>query len=223
MTGHWEREAANWIAWARTPGHDVYWSYRDAFFELVPPPGRATLEVGCGEGRVCRDLASRGHVVTGIDQSLSLVRAAAEAHPEGIYAIADASALPFDDGSFDLVVAYNSLMDMEDMPGAVREAERVLAPGGAFCVCITNPIADLARWNGNGWTLERPYIQPGRYEGTFTRDGLTMTFSGWTRPLSDYSRALEAAGLRIAALREPVPPSRRDDALPMFVMWRAAR
>jgi len=141
MKSHWEQEAANWIAWARTPGHDVYWSYRDAFFELVPPPGRATLEVGCGEGRVCRDLASRGHVVTGIDQSLSLVRAAAEAHPEGIYAIADASALPFDDESFNLVVAYNSLMDMEDMPGAVREAERVLAPGGAFCVCITNPVA----------------------------------------------------------------------------------
>lgn len=45
----WERQAEHWIAWARTPGHDSYLLYRDAFFELVPEPGRATLEIGCGE------------------------------------------------------------------------------------------------------------------------------------------------------------------------------
>lgn len=32
----WEREALNWIGWARTPGHDVYWRYRETFFELAP-------------------------------------------------------------------------------------------------------------------------------------------------------------------------------------------
>ena len=223
MKSHWEREAANWIAWARTPGHDVYWSYRDAFFELVPPPGRATLEVGCGEGRVCRDLASRGHVVTGIDPSLSLLRAAAEAHPEGTYAIADASALPFDDGAFDLVVAYNSLMDMEDMPGAVREAERVLAPGGAFCVCITHPVADVGRFDGDRFVLTQPYLRPGLYDGTFSRAGLSMHFKGWTRPLEAYTRALEAVGLRIEALREPASPLEPARTVPMFLMLRAAR
>jgi hypothetical protein len=50
----WEDQAENWLAWARTPGHDAYWSYRDAFFPLLPAPGRRTLEVGCGEGRVAR-------------------------------------------------------------------------------------------------------------------------------------------------------------------------
>ncbi|MBE2315117.1 class I SAM-dependent methyltransferase [Solirubrobacter sp. CPCC 204708] len=220
---HFEEQAADWLAWARTPDHDDYWSYRDAFFELVPPPGRATLEVGCGEGRVCRDLAARGHDVTGIDTSLTLLRAAAEAHPEGTYAVADAAALPFEDGTFDLVVAYNSLMDMEDMPGAVREAERVLAPGGALCVCITNPVADLLRPAGDGYTLARPYSEEGVFEGTFYRNDLTMHFRGWTRPLESYARALEAVGLRIEALREPVPPRERGQLLPSFVMWRAAR
>src|SRR5262249_54862200 len=38
----WEEEARNWIAWARTPGHDAYWDYSPRFFELVPPPDRAT-------------------------------------------------------------------------------------------------------------------------------------------------------------------------------------
>lgn len=222
---HFEEHAEAWLAWARTPGHDVYWSYRDAFFELVPDPGRATLEIGCGEGRVCRDLAARGHDVTGIDSSLTLVNAAAEAHPDGTYALADASALPFDDGSFDLVVAYNSLMDMEDMPGAVREAERVLAPGGAFCICLTHPMADVGRLadDGASFVIDKPYVQPGLYDGRFSRAGLTMHFKGWTRPIEAYSRALEAVGLRIEALREPASPVEPARTVPMFLMLRAAR
>lgn len=70
----WEREAENWIAWTRTPGHDANHLYRDAFFDLLPAPGAARLEVGCGEGRVARDLAARGHRVTGIDAAPTLIR-----------------------------------------------------------------------------------------------------------------------------------------------------
>src|SRR5260370_26631611 len=60
----WEDRAQKWIEWARRPGFDGYWSYRDFFFdEVVPRAGRATLEGGCGEGRVARDLRDRGHPV----------------------------------------------------------------------------------------------------------------------------------------------------------------
>jgi ubiquinone/menaquinone biosynthesis C-methylase UbiE len=208
---HFEQEAANWIAWARTPGHDVYWDYREAFFALLPAPGRA-LEVGCGEGRVCRDLAERGFAVTGVDSAPTLLAAAAEAHPAGRYLVADAVSLPFGDDEFDLVVAYNSLMDMEAMDAAVAECARVLAPGGAFCVCVTHPFADAQH------APDIDYFEQGVYEGTFERDGLTMTFRGWTYPFEAYSRALEAAGLRIEALREPRGEDRR---FPMFLMLRA--
>ena len=54
---HWERWAERWALWARRPNFDGYW--RDSgppFFELVPQPGRRTIEIGCGEGRVARDL-----------------------------------------------------------------------------------------------------------------------------------------------------------------------
>ena len=81
--GEWEPEAENWVRWARTPGHDAYWYYRDSFFDLiVPAPGRRTLEIGCGEGRVARDLAARGHRVTAIDTAHTLLRHAREDDPE---------------------------------------------------------------------------------------------------------------------------------------------
>src|SRR5438094_8336412 len=137
-TVSWEPEAENWLLWARTPGHDAYWHYRDSFFSaIVPPAGRLTLEVRSGEGRVARDLAERGHRVVGIDTSPTLVRHAAEADDRGRYLVAAAEALPFAAASFDLVVAYNALMDVDDLEASVREAARVLEPGGRLSVSVT--------------------------------------------------------------------------------------
>jgi SAM-dependent methyltransferase len=224
----WEREALNWAAWAREPGHDAYWEYAPAFFELVPPPGHATLEVGCGEGRVVRDLAARGHRVTGVDASPTLLGLAAEADPDREFVLADAAALPFDDGAFDLVVAYNSLMDVQDMPGAISEAARVLEPSGRLCACITHPLADAGRFASREddapFVLHGSYFGRRRFEGTFERDGLTITFRGWCYPLDDYARALEAAGFLLEALREPPSPTEeRWRRIPNFLFLRAVR
>lgn len=227
----WEHEALNWAAWARAPGHDAYWHYSGpTFFELVPPPGRATLEVGCGEGRVCRDLASRGHRVVGLDASPTLLRLAREEDPAGEYVLGDAAALPFDDGAFDLVVAFNSLMDVQDMPAAVREAARVLEPGGRFCVCVVHPLADAGAFESRApdarFVIEGSYYGRRRVEIPDERDGLSITFRGWAYPLEDYARALEEAGFLVEALREPAyvapdgSPSRWN-RLPNFLQLRA--
>ncbi len=66
---HWESQAERWAMWARRPNFDGYWNDSGPpFFALLPLPGRRTLEVGCGEGRVTRDLKERGH---GWDPELS--------------------------------------------------------------------------------------------------------------------------------------------------------
>ena len=65
---HWERWAESWATWARRPGHDSYWrETRKSFFDFVPKAGRKTLDLGCGEGRVSRDLNAAGHDVVAID------------------------------------------------------------------------------------------------------------------------------------------------------------
>jgi SAM-dependent methyltransferase len=220
----WEWQAGSWVRWARTPGHDSYWSFRDAFFDaIVPAPGRRTLELGCGEGRVTRDLTQRGHQVVALDISATLVTAASAADPFGVYVLGDAAALPFADGSFDLVVAYNSLMDVDDMPAAVSEASRVLEPGGRLSVCVTHPTADAGKFESKD--PEAPFVIAGSYLGRhrieepFERDGLQITFIGWRYSLEEYARALEDGGLLIERLREPPAPPALA-ARPGFERWR---
>ena len=223
MSFEWQAES--WLRWARTPGHDAYWQYRDAFFdELLPAPGHLTLEVGCGEGRVARDLARHGHRVVAVDASPTLAASAAAADPTGRYLVADAAALPFGDGCFDLVVAYNSLMDVDDMPAAVHEASRVLEPGGRLCVCVTHPTADAGRFQSS--EPDAPFVIAGSYLGRqrvdepFERDGLQMHFTGWRYPLEAYSRALEDAGLLINRLREPPAPASALTIRPGYERWQ---
>ena len=231
-TQGWEDRAAGWLAWARTPRHDAYWDYREAFFGLLPETHRRTLEVGCGEGRVARDVPDRGYRVTGLDASPTLVAEARSADAGGDYVVGTAETLPFAAGSFDLVVAYNSLMDVADMPEAVAEAARVLEDGGRFCACVVHPIIDAGRWEDEDRTrfvIEPSYFDEREYETTFERDGLVFTFRSRRYTLESYARALADAGLLIEALRVPAPPAaarRRlpyQARIPLFLMWRAVK
>ncbi|MEX0674772.1 MAG: class I SAM-dependent methyltransferase [Gaiellaceae bacterium] len=151
LASAWEEHARAWIAWARMPGHDSYWRFhRDAFLELLPPPGRRTLDLGCGEGRLARDLAAAGYRVTGVDASPTLVAAAREADPGFDVQMADAAALPFADGAFDLVVAFMTLQDVGDLAGALRECARVLEPEGRVCLAIVHPLNSAGTFARDG-------------------------------------------------------------------------
>jgi SAM-dependent methyltransferase len=71
LSDAWEAEAEGWVRWARAPGHDSCWTFhRDSFLALLPGPGRLTLDVGCGAGRLTRDLAALVHRVIGLDRLL---------------------------------------------------------------------------------------------------------------------------------------------------------
>lgn len=227
MSRGWEDRAESWIAWARKPSHDAYAFFRDAMFELVPPPRGRALEVGCGEGRVCRDLRARGYDVVGLDAAPTLVEAAVAADPGGVYVVGAAEALPFPDATFDLVVAYNSLMDVADMPRAVAEAARVLGAGGRLVACVTHPIRARGSWvegaDGDRYVVEHSYFEALAYRFEAARDGLEFIFESRTYPLADYAGALEHSGLLIEALREPRGMDAHDRFIPEFLMFRAMR
>jgi SAM-dependent methyltransferase len=202
----WEARAPDWVRWARSPElDDDFWSFHlPEFLRLVPAPGRLTVDVGCGEGRLGRVLASSGHRVVGFDASLTSVRAAAT-HPEGHpVAVADAVRLPLPDDAADLAIAFMSLHDFDNPRAAVAEIARVLAPDGRFCVALLHPVVSA--------TLVDGYAAERRYRFTVERAGLQMTYEGTHRRLGAYFDALEAAGFVAEALHEPVASG--DDGSP---------
>jgi SAM-dependent methyltransferase len=228
----WEPEAENWVRWAREPGHDAYWYYREAFFDLLPPPGDRTIELGCGEGRVARDLSERGHRVIGVEPSRTLVRHARDADAAGSYVVADGAAVPCTTGTFDLVVAYNSLQVVSDMRGTVQESARLLRPGGHLCATVSHPAMDLGRFVQSGpemtFTIRPAYFDRRRVEDTIEMNGLSVTCRGWTYTLEDYVVAFERAGLVVETMREPRPSTtagefERWQTVPLFLMVRALK
>jgi SAM-dependent methyltransferase len=108
---------------------------------------RRVLDVGSGVGHWGRTLLPHLHAsaeVVGVDREPQWVRLASQAAASrGLggrlsYTVGDAHGLPFGDGSFDLVTCQTVLLHLADVPRALREMVRVLAPGGRLLVAEPN-------------------------------------------------------------------------------------
>lgn len=121
--------------WHRSP---FYLHYHRAFQRLfdVLPPGSLILECGCGLGHDGLELLRKGYLLVATDISPGQLREARRLHRrEGfggssLHLLADAENLPFADGSFQGVLMVASLHHLHDPLRALREAHRVLKPGG---------------------------------------------------------------------------------------------
>jgi SAM-dependent methyltransferase len=141
--------------------------------------------------------------------------------------------VPLADSVVSTVVAYNSLMDFDDMAAALSEAYRVLTPGGALCVCVTHPFVDAGSFEERGGKLRfvvtEPYVESRRVRAEEERSGLRMVFEGWAHPLDAYGRSLDDAGFVLERVREPSPRGddpglhRRSQILPLFLFMRARK
>ncbi|MDQ3803447.1 MAG: class I SAM-dependent methyltransferase [Acidobacteriota bacterium] len=102
--------------------------------------GLRVLEIGCGLGTDGAGFARAGAVYTGVDlteAAVSLARRRFELEGlPGEFRVADAEALEFADGSFDLVYSHGVLHHTPDAAAAVGEIHRVLAPGGRAVVML---------------------------------------------------------------------------------------
>jgi SAM-dependent methyltransferase len=208
----WLAEAAGWAAWAGQ-GDDGFSEFRS----LLPAPGRTTLDLGCGEGRFARALAAEGHRVTGVDISPELVERARRADPDGTYDVADAEDLPFEDGSFDLVVAFNVLSCVADVGRAVAEIARVLSGGRRACLSLVHPMYTAGTREDGTWVI-RDYAMERLHTERVRCGDAVLTFANVHRPLGAYASALERAGLELETLREP-----EWELVPMFLYVRAVK
>lgn len=204
----WDHQADDW---AELTTDDPFYDHlnKPTFLELIPAPGSLTLDVGCGEGRVARALSAQGHRVVGVDGSPRLARRAVEHASPIAVAAGDITRLPVASGVADLVVCFMVLMDVDDLDAGVAELARVLAPGGVVCAAILHPIRTSGLFAPDDpyrTFFMGEYLRPMRHVLEVGRpNGQAFPFRVAHRPLQDYSRACEAAGLSITTLREPRP------------------
>jgi SAM-dependent methyltransferase len=115
---------------------------RDAALRLAEPlPGGRALDAPCGTGDLALALAARGWTVEGLDRDPSAARA------RGVSARAGdlESPLPWPDASFDLVACVEGIEHVEAQAALLREAARVLRPGGALVVTTPNVLGRPSR------------------------------------------------------------------------------
>jgi 2-polyprenyl-3-methyl-5-hydroxy-6-metoxy-1,4-benzoquinol methylase len=105
--------------------------------------GRRVLDAGCGMGYGTNLLAAAGATQSvGVDVAESVIEVASTSAGERVsFTAADVRQLPFDDGTFDLVVCFEVIEHIEDQDQVLDELARVLAPHGVLAVSSPNPDA----------------------------------------------------------------------------------
>lgn len=205
----WDSSAQAWIEFVRNGDPNREYVLDPVMLGMIGKvSGKAVLDAGCGEGRFCRMLAKRGASVTGIDPTHDLIEFAKKEHPKGRYIECGAEALPFEDGSFDLVVSYLTLIDIDDYEKAISEMARVLRKGGRLAVANLNSFVTT---RPEGWEKDaagnRLYIPVDNYFEYVPQrvQWRGITIVNWHRPFEAYLKALLAEGLRLVEFHEPKP------------------
>lgn len=162
---------------------------------LAPKPGAKILDLACGHGRIANRLARRGASVSGLDATpLFLRHAEAEAVQAQLkvdYVEGDMRALPWPDSSFDHVVSWFTsygYFDDEQNQLVLREARRVLRPGGSLLIESNNLPELLPRWlpavvieRENNFVIDRSEFDPATGRATtervVLRDGRVRRFA----------------------------------------------
>ncbi len=154
-------------------------------------PGERVLDVACGTGVVARTVADRvgaaGSVV-GVDLNATMLAVARRIRPDLRWQTGDAGALPFGDGSFDVVLSQAALMFFGDRVAALREMGRVTGETGRVAVQVPGRLAASP-----GYLALAEVIA--RHAGPQARDLLGAYFAVGEPDL--LTRLFDAAGLRI--------------------------
>ncbi|MCP2347342.1 methyltransferase domain-containing protein [Nonomuraea roseoviolacea] len=108
---------------------------RERSYELLRlAPGTPAVDVGCGTGRAVAELRERGAGPIGVDLSADMIGIARDRWPGADFRVGDAYDLPLGDGEVAAYRADKVFHELGDAGRALREAVRVLAPGGRIAL-----------------------------------------------------------------------------------------
>lgn len=161
--------------------------------------GVAVLDAGMAAGTIAVDLLDRGADVTGIDLSPAMVETARRrCGGRGRFLVADLrEPLPFEDASFDGIVASLVLHYLRDWSVPLDNFARVLRPGGWLVTSLDHPDSPFSRANRDS------YFATELLTDRWSKAGIMMEASFWRRPLSDVVNTFADAGFVLDRLLEP--------------------
>ncbi len=177
--------------------------------------GERVLEIGAGAAQCSRWLRSQGVDAVATDVAEGMVAAAAELDARtGVsvpMTVADARALPFPGGSFDVAfTAFGAIPFVPDADAVHGEVARVLRPGGRWVFSVTHPL----RWafpddpTTAGLTAVRSYFDRTPY--VEADEAGAPTYAEFHRTVGDHVRELVGAGFIVRDLVEPAWPEGHD-------------
>jgi len=165
------------------------------------------LDLGCGPGLYAQELIERGAArVVGVDASSEMVRLARHRVPGATFHRQDLQA-PLSwaaDGEFDAAVMPLVIHHLDDRVSALREAARVLRPGGRLVVSTVHPTGDWLRLGGSYFAVEKVHERWG--------DGWDVSF--WRQPLEATCDEFATSGFLIKRLHEPRPSAQMRERFP---------
>ncbi len=171
---------------------------------LAARPERRVLNIGAGQGTFTNLLAAAGFEVVSTERGETALAALRE-RVRGAIAEADATALPFVAGSFDAVVLGEVLEHIADDALALREAARVLVPGGVLCLSVPrNPAWTAAsdEWAGHVRRYTREELETRVRQAGFWLERCTA----WGFPVSAlYHRTIYEWAIQRGNAREGGP------------------
>ncbi len=162
---------------------------------LLPPAGRV-LDIGCASGGLLALLRPRAGHLAGLELSATAARAAGQIGDHVVQGALEDPGLPFEPGSFDLVVLADVLEHLADPAAGLARATGWCRPGGAVLVSVPN----VAHWQARLMLLRGRWPQDDR--GTFDASHLRW----FTRDL--LGALLRDGGLRDVELHAIVPALR---------------
>lgn len=163
------------------------------------PAGRA-LDAACGTGRYTRYMRARGHEVEAVDVSRAMIAQARASSPEVRFSVGSLEALPFTDGSFDLVMCGLALTHLPRISPAIGEFARVLKPGGWAILADHHPVAGLL---GGSAIFQ-------------DKDRFFRNVTSFRHGHAEYISAFVAAGLEIQECFEPEMTEEQAAIGPLF-------
>lgn len=131
-------------------------------------PGARVLDVGCATGYYSAILASLGYDVTGIDISATGIEKARALYPHIRFEVQDATALPYEKGSFDFVFALGvsvaNTQDLGELHTWLKHLTGVLTPGGTLALLggsrLTGAVTEYSDWFNHTWKDIRGFVPP---------------------------------------------------------------